>query len=136
MGKILLELLLNLCWMLLVGPAAAFWLRRTDRARSWDFGIALTCLLVLLFPVISATDDLHALQQEMEESTPCQGTRAGKHVSVHGTSGMLALHVDRSSQPQPCHEICGHVLIPLTPSAISVGTSSLSDRAPPPAPLA
>ena len=30
--------------------------------------LALGCVLVLLFPVISATDDLHAMRAEMEES--------------------------------------------------------------------
>jgi len=31
---------------------------------------ALGCALVLLFPVISATDDMHAMRAEMEESSP------------------------------------------------------------------
>jgi hypothetical protein len=30
--------------------------------------LALACVLVLLFPVISATDDLHAMRAEMEDS--------------------------------------------------------------------
>lgn len=50
--------------------------------------IALACLLVLLFPVISATDDLHAMRAEMEESSPGKrGVRqaAGEKTSVwHG----------------------------------------------------
>ena len=49
---------------------------------------ALGCALVLLFPVISATDDLHAMRAEMEESSPgkrgvCQA--AGEKASAwHG----------------------------------------------------
>lgn len=31
--------------------------------------LALGCVLVLLFPVISATDDLHAMRAEVEESS-------------------------------------------------------------------
>ncbi len=34
------------------------------------FLCVLGCALVLLFPVISASDDLHAMRAEMEESTP------------------------------------------------------------------
>ena len=30
--------------------------------------LALGCMLVILFPVVSATDDLHAMRAEMEES--------------------------------------------------------------------
>lgn len=34
------------------------------------FICTLGCALVLLFPVISASDDLHAMRAEMEESSP------------------------------------------------------------------
>ena len=67
-----MELLLNLSWLLLAVPAC--WLWNSARARQRrDSGslqclLALVCVLVLLFPVISATDDLHAMQTEMEES--------------------------------------------------------------------
>ena len=68
-----MELLLNLLWLLLVMPA--FWLWRYSRtaperrsASPLHCLLALGCLLVILFPVISATDDLHAMRAEMEES--------------------------------------------------------------------
>lgn len=68
-----MELLLNLLWVLLVMPA--FWLWRYSRtaperrkASTFHCLLALGCLLVILFPVISATDDLHAMRAEMEES--------------------------------------------------------------------
>jgi len=68
-----MELLLNLLWLLLVMPA--FWLWRysrtaPERRKTSTFHclLALGCLLVILFPVISATDDLHAMRAEMEES--------------------------------------------------------------------
>jgi hypothetical protein len=32
----------------------------------------LSSVLVLLFPVVSAGDDLHAMRPEMEESSPCK----------------------------------------------------------------
>src|ERR1700676_225354 len=68
-----MELLLNLAWILLAVPA--YWLWRRDagarparRVSGLQCLLALGCALVLLFPVISATDDLHAMRAEMEES--------------------------------------------------------------------
>jgi hypothetical protein len=68
-----MELLLNLAWVLLALPAYWLW-RRDEEARqarrvtSPQCLLALGCVLVLLFPVISASDDLHAMRTEMEES--------------------------------------------------------------------
>jgi hypothetical protein len=68
-----MELLLNLAWVLLALPA--YWLWRLDagarvarRITPLQCLLALGCVLVLLFPVISASDDLHAMRAEMEES--------------------------------------------------------------------
>jgi hypothetical protein len=63
-----MELVLNLAWVLLALPA--YWLWRRGRGFSSVQGLlALGCGLVLLFPVISATDDLHAMRAEMEDSS-------------------------------------------------------------------
>ena len=66
-------MLLNLAWVLLALPA--YWLWRRDAGLRLGRGVtalqcllALGCALVLLFPVISASDDLHAMRAEMEES--------------------------------------------------------------------
>jgi hypothetical protein len=69
-----MELLLNLAWMLLALPAYWLWRRDTEvRAARWVSSLqcllALGCVLVLLFPVISASDDLHAMRAEMEDSS-------------------------------------------------------------------
>lgn len=66
-----MELLLNLAWLLLALPA--YWLWRDSRTASRKFRpshrlLALGCMLVILFPVISATDDLRVMRTEMEES--------------------------------------------------------------------
>jgi hypothetical protein len=65
-----MELLLNLAWLLLALPA--YWLWRassnTRRFSSAQCLLALASLLVILFPVVSATDDLRAMRTEMEES--------------------------------------------------------------------
>jgi hypothetical protein len=68
------ELLLNILWLLLAGPGIYLWARRRHTKPSFQLCIALACLLFLLFPVISASDDLHAMRSETEESSP------GKHV--------------------------------------------------------
>ena len=71
-----MELLLNLVWLSLAVPAIWMWHHasvcplgacRLNRIRPF---LLLSCVLVLLFPVISATDDLQAARQEMEESSP------------------------------------------------------------------
>jgi hypothetical protein len=42
--------------------------------------MALACALVVLFPVISATDDLHAMRAEMEESPISKRTVSHKNI--------------------------------------------------------
>ncbi len=76
-----MELFLNLCWLSLLAPACLLWRQRNSstrpdgRAKSPTasplvFLCVLGCAFVLLFPVISASDDLHAMRAEMEESSP------------------------------------------------------------------
>jgi hypothetical protein len=68
-----MELLLNLVWLLLAFPA--FWVWRIAKNRpgpsqpSRYCWLTLACILILLFPVVSATDDLQAIRPEMEESS-------------------------------------------------------------------
>ncbi len=69
-----MELLLNLLWVLLALPAYWVWrrdagVRQGRRFSSRQVLLALGCVLVLLFPVISATDDVHAMRAEMEDSS-------------------------------------------------------------------
>ncbi|MGA7686112.1 MAG: hypothetical protein WCC32_03135 [Terriglobales bacterium] len=79
----LVELVLNLCWLALVLPAFVLWRRRASLDRSTRgsllFVCTLGCVLVLLFPVISASDDLHSSSQAMEESKRI--FRSGDHCS-------------------------------------------------------
>ncbi|MGA8273308.1 MAG: hypothetical protein WB919_17230 [Candidatus Sulfotelmatobacter sp.] len=74
-----MELLLNLAWMLLLLPACWLWRRGAGarmerRVTALQCLLALGCVVVLLFPVISATDDLHAMRAEMEESAASKRT--------------------------------------------------------------
>jgi len=90
-----MELFLNLCWLSLVVPAYLLWRQRTSstslgsRAKNpatspLVFLCVLGCALVLLFPVISASDDLHAMRAEMEESSP--GKRGVGQLTVEKAS--------------------------------------------------
>jgi hypothetical protein len=66
-----MELFLNLAWLLLVLPAYWLWRRSRHGQRKFTSAqclLALACVLVLLFPVISATDDVHVMRAEIEES--------------------------------------------------------------------
>ena len=74
-----MELFLNLAWMLLALPAYWLWRNACSAPREKHFSslqcfLAMASVLVLLFPVVSATDDLHAMRTEMEESSPCKRT--------------------------------------------------------------
>ena len=68
-----MEVFLNSIW--LVVAISAFLLRQREREperrehNSRYRFLALACALVLLFPVISLTDDLHAEQAAMEDSS-------------------------------------------------------------------
>ena len=69
-----MELLLNLAWLLVATGAIVLWLRQrgggTSTARRGLLlqSVALACALTVLFPAISATDDLHAAQLAVEAS--------------------------------------------------------------------
>jgi hypothetical protein len=74
-----MELFLNLAWVLLALPCYWLWrrnagIRECEGVSSLQCLLALGCTLVLLFPVISATDDLHAMRAEMEDSASSKRT--------------------------------------------------------------
>jgi len=88
-----MELFLNLCWLGLLLPAFLLWQWRTPSHRSRHgsliFVCTLGCVLVLLFPVISASDDLHSISQAMEESKHsfrhCGHCADGHHLVAHAS---------------------------------------------------
>ena len=71
------ELTLNLIWAAVAVSAFAFVLPRT-RPR-WAASIALSCILVLLFPIISVSDDLSAQWEAIDEATAVRRVHAGQH---------------------------------------------------------
>lgn len=128
-----MELLLNLCWLLLIGPGTYLWLRQRRHAKPiYQFSIALVCLLFLLFPVISATDDLHAMRQEMEETSPSK--RALKQVARHAAGQDFISPPALLPSAIPVlsfHQVCGHVRALLAAATISAGWAISVSRAPP-----
>src|SRR5215468_2600254 len=132
-----MELLLNLLWLLLAMPA--FWLWRysrtaPERRKSSPFHtlLALGCLLVVLFPVISATDDMQAMRAEMEESPTSKrhiGSSSGDKSSPSKSLMQLALPVtlQASFVPDSAWYQAAPVLTSIAASPTLVGAS----RAPP-----
>jgi len=106
-----MELLLNLMWLLLVLPAYWLWRRGAGarvarRVTALQCLLALGCVVVLLFPVISATDDLHAMRAEMEESAASKRTvrqaASEKHSGwINRLQGPPALAASATGLPEP-----------------------------------
>ena len=85
-----MELVLNLAWVLLATLMFCLWLRiasRTGGGRRMQF-VALAVLLLILFPVISVTDDLQAVQNPAETDS-CQRRDHG-YAAPHAISSPVA----------------------------------------------
>jgi hypothetical protein len=68
-----MELTLNLIWLLLAIPATWIWRCAPSEGlrgnrQSLRCLLVLGCVLMVLFPVVSATDDLQAMRPETEEA--------------------------------------------------------------------
>jgi hypothetical protein len=77
-----LEIFLNIVWLCVGLALSAWWLRAVRRGDSdmrWSTLIAVCLLVLLLFPVISMTDDLVAMSAPAE--TEHNGVR--RHDAVH-----------------------------------------------------
>jgi hypothetical protein len=79
-----LEIFLNLMWLGLSVALAAWWLcaiLRGDSKAAWSTIVAVGLLILLLFPVISMTDDLIAM------SAPAETEQARRHEAppLHST---------------------------------------------------
>src|SRR5208282_4240201 len=141
-----MELFLNLCWLSLLLPAWLLWRRRTSSTGSGSpargsavrplaFVCALGCALILLFPVISASDDLHAMRPEMEESE-----RAFRHPGHCGCTIHALAHsphpvLPSSASPMPAFEQMGTVVALLPPTVRTLSVPAPAGRAPPSDPL-
>jgi len=131
-----MELFLNLCWLSLMLPAYLLWRQRTSLAglRSAPapvFACVLGSALVLLFPVISASDDLHARRPAMEESE-----RACRHAghcasTSHALAHSAQLFLPRLASLAPGFEPTGTILELATPILGVLSPLVPAGRAPP-----
>jgi hypothetical protein len=136
-----MELFLNVLWLLLAVPAVWIWRRETSPSPRSECLNSLRCALILgftlmlLFPVVSATDDLHAMRPEMEESTPSK--RAVKLTTTGKTpvrlSGPGPSAAPLASPATVCFkdQVCGRVVLQLVLFTDRVQRGSGSGRAPP-----
>jgi hypothetical protein len=130
-----MELILNFCWLLLIAPALCLWARQTTGSKRFQNLIALTCLLVLLFPVVSASDDLHAMRQEMEESSSSKhSSRQAKINDVSSQNHFSLPALTSTFFVCPCDEISGMISPQTMSAACSTQIVIASGRAPPPFP--
>jgi hypothetical protein len=134
-----MELFLNLCWLSLLLPAYLLWLRRTVSSAPTRnpsispliFVSVLGCALVLLFPVISASDDLHAMRPEMEESE-----RAFRHASHSASADHGVAHFSQPALPSSASVTADFartgMIVSFPPQILGVFSSpSPAGRAPP-----
>jgi hypothetical protein len=137
-----MELFLNLCWLSLLLPAWLLWRRRTSSTGSGSpakgpavrplvFVWALGCALILLFPVISASDDLHAMRPEMEESE--RGLCHPSHCActIHALAHFPQPILPSSASPMPAIEQIGAVVAFMPPTLRTLPAPAPAGRAPP-----
>ena len=131
-----MELLLNFLWLLLVMPALWVWRRRDRSLGSLRGVLVFTCGVVLLFPVVSATDDLQAMRPEMVESSPLK--RALKQGTIEKASGQNQFRKSPAILTfiavRPGIQFCGQPRVQPFFSRVGVQTRVLPTRAPPVSP--
>ena len=135
-----MELLLNVFWLMLALPAYWLWWRRAGSARKMgDFGslrclLMLGCVLLLLFPVVSATDDLYAMRSEAEESSSTSRTlKDGSADKIQSwlTGAPSLAHSIRTVFCPPVDRVWGQVITESVTGISSSLTNQRSGRAPP-----
>ena len=119
-----METLLNVVWVLLVVAAFCVWQRRwvrqkagspRNRFQEWT---AFVCVMVMMFYVVSMTDDLHP------ESFLCDGSTSGRRSAlVRPPAHRLAVKIGASS---PSASVAARVDF-ANPLALA-GAVSLSDH--------
>jgi hypothetical protein len=130
-----MELLLNLFWLTFALLAVGWWwyARSKQCCHRLPQLVVLSCVLILLFPVVSVTDDLHPIRPEMEESSPPKKIKAAAHASSNhsGAFDSSPAQVACSFLFSPHSKTCGQVLAELAPVPETAQLSKDACRAPP-----
>jgi hypothetical protein len=134
-----MELVLNLLWLMLALPAAFIWRRQAARqqtsAHHYASLVLLGFVLALLFPVVSATDDIHPMRAEIEESSP--GKRLAKQAPNNtksptwSHSGELPPHIVDLASLNPANDHCELVSEYLSVPPNQTLATAIGSRAPP-----
>ncbi len=138
-----MELLLNVFWLLLALASFALWWTkwtpsgraRGDRRELRDGAVSLACVLFLLFPVISLTDDLHEVPAVAEESRAarrtlliCKGSQTGSDSEKHAAS---FAETQVWQFLLPARTVIGHLVAADAPPPLAVPDRPFHGRAPP-----
>lgn len=92
-----MELFLNLFWLALAATVATVFVRQQsgreeqERLPYAKALLALGCVIVLLFPFVSASDDLHPTQAIFEDSSKRVQKSASPALHGSGTTNLLML---------------------------------------------
>jgi len=136
----MMELLLNCFWLTLALPA--LWIWRHERRSAGISGhpyrqrslVLLGCLLAMLFPMVSATDDLCAMRLVMEESGPGKSTvkqSGGAKFRVWAGSSGSPAHPVRRISLKPENEPCGSPSMSPLSVSLQAPANATGSRAPP-----
>lgn len=137
-----MELLLNLIWLMLAVPVIALCWRGPKSVQGsrelarFKFYVLVVCLLALLFPVISVSDDLSTVGVEFEESgsnaTKVKSAGSGSSSGSSGTYHFWSVAaVVFHSCPGPGSQACGETSKYAQSLPERVFTGRAGDRAPP-----
>lgn len=134
-----MELLLNFLWLFLMLPAYWVWrheepvLQAVRPRHSWRGLLLLSCILMLLFPVVSATDDLHAMRRDMEESSSGKWTESGgkSHRGRPSHADQLLAQWSPTVLSPAADHVCGLVVIDVNCLTDAVWLAIRAGRAPP-----
>ena len=133
-----MELFLNLCWLALLLPACLFWQQCVSADRRLRTSLVvigtLACALILLFPVISASDDMLALGPASEEAERVVRQDNDRVSASHSHAHCAVVFSDFSS-PKITFEQVGLVGSSWAASAESALVLASAVRAPPPLPF-
>jgi hypothetical protein len=133
-----MELTLNLFWLLLTIPALwLWWQARGAGVRGRQVrpsAMVLGCLLLLLFPVVSATDDLQAMRPEIEESRTGDLARVSQHGRFSASSNPwagIAILPSSALRVFPHFTILAIAIAHVVELRASVETAVRGERGPP-----
>ena len=124
-----MEVLFNLAWLVLAATLVVFYCARAPslagKHRRLNGGIAVVCVLALLFPVISISDDLLS-NPDLAESSSSKKWIAPVHPAKPMASARMA-----APAPSPCSRAGKRRELALRASSPGTSSSNLNRRPPP-----